>query len=318
MSVPLLRNARTPLAVLVAALVSVTACTSSPPDRQATPATSSGATASSALTPSPGGESQSGGDGSRGGCVVAAAGDVAGADDYRKGAAKTAELITAAKPKAVLALGDLAYDEGTAAEFADVYDPTWGKFKDITYPTPGNHEYESHGKGYFDYFDVDPNYAVDVCGWHVVSVDQYAGMKEAVAFIEKEGAAAGGAPLLVFWHEARFSSGSEHGSNPDLQPLWAAAVDAGARIVLSAHDHDYERFEPMDANGEQRADGTVAFVAGTGGHHLKKLGHHQPFSAEATDGTPGVLFLSLRRDGYDWTYEDVKGNTDDSGSQRVP
>jgi hypothetical protein len=73
----------------------------------------------------------------------------------------------------------------------------------------------------------------------------------------------------------------------------------------------------MDANGEQRADGTVAFVVGTGGHHLKRLGNHQPFSAEATDGTPGVLFLSLRRDGYDWSYRDIRGSRDDSGSQRV-
>jgi hypothetical protein len=250
---------------------------------------------------------------------VAAAGDVAGADDVKSGAARTAQLIAAARPKAVLALGDLAYDDGTAAEFADLYDPTWGRFKNITVPTPGNHEYASDGKGYFAYFDVKPDHASDICGWRVVSVDQYAGLDQAAAFIRNEGAAAGRRPLLVFWHEPRFSSGSEHGSNPDLQPLWKAAVAAGAAIVLGAHDHDYERFEPMDAGGNPSPSGTVEFVSGTGGHHLRRFGDRaESTSAAALTGTPGVLFLTLRPDGYDWSYRDVRGRTGDSGTRRLP
>jgi len=78
---------------------------------------------------------------------------VAGEDDYQTGAARTAELISSAKPQKVLALGDMAYSQGTAAQYADYYDPAWGDLKAITAPTPGNHEYESDGKGYFDYFN---------------------------------------------------------------------------------------------------------------------------------------------------------------------
>lgn len=251
-------------------------------------------------------------------CVVAAAGDVAHEDDLRTGAARTAELISAARPQLVLALGDLAYEEGTPAEYADAYDPTWGRFKAITAPTPGNHEYESDGKGYFDYFDVAPNHAIDACGWHIVSVDQYDSMSRAAAFIEDEGAAAGDAPLLVFWHEPRFSSGIAHGTNPELQPLWAAAVAAGADIVLNGHDHHYERFEPMDANGQPAVDGTVEFVSGNGGHDPRALGDREPGSAAAVAGTPGVLFLTLRADGYDWSYRDVEGRTGDAGTRRLP
>ena len=288
------RGARAALAVLGFPLAAVTACMSSPPDDVSASRASSSA------------------------CVVAAAGDVAGKNDYRTGAARTAKLIAAAQPQKVLALGDLAYPDGTAAEFSDYYDPTWGKFRSITAPTPGNHEYNTDGKGYFDYFDVAPNYAFDVCGWHIVSVDQYASMSEAAAFIEAEGRSAGDRPLLAFWHEPRFSSGTTHGSNPALQPLWKAAVAAGAEIVLNGHDHNYERFEPLDANGEPRPDGTVQFVSGNGGHDLRDIGDREPYSATAIAGTPGALFLTLRTDGYDWSYRDVEGRTGDAGTRELP
>jgi hypothetical protein len=284
-------------AVLAFVLVSVTSCTSADTDTDAGADTD----------PIPSGS-----------CVVAAAGDVAGEDDYRTGAARTADLISSAEPEKVLALGDLVYPEGTASGFADLYDPTWGAFKDITAPTPGNHEYQSEGKGYYDYFDVAPDYAFDVCGWHVVSVDQYASRSSAIDFIEEEGAAAGDSPLMVFWHEPRYSSG-EHGTNPDLQPLWEAAVEAGADVVLNGHDHHYERFEPLDADGEPASDGTVEFVSGGGGHHPRELGgDREPYSAVAVTGTPGVLFLTLRTDGFDWSWRDVEGRTGDSGSRRLP
>jgi hypothetical protein len=295
------------IAVLVVILAAVTGCTSAPSDRVSTPSRSSGP------VPTP-----SDGNASGGACVVGAVGDVAGEDDYRTGAARTAELISSAKPQKVLALGDMAYSQGTAAQYGDYYDPVWGDLKAITAPTPGNHEYESDGKGYFDYFDVAPNYAFDVCGWHVVSVDQYASMSDGASFIEEEGRAAGDAPLLVFWHEPRFSSGSAHGTNPDVQPLWAAAVAAGADIVLNGHDHDYERFEPLDANGERSSDGTVEFVSGNGGHHLRDIGDREPHSAAAFAGTPGVLFLTLQTDGYEWSYRDVEGHTLDAGRRQLP
>jgi hypothetical protein len=292
---------------MVVPLVAVTACMSSPAGQVADSSASSSGSSSPFELNAPGGA-----------CVVAAAGDVAGADDYQTGAARTAKFIAAAQPQKVLALGDLAYSNGTAAEFSDYYEPTWGEFKAITAPAPGNHEYGSDGKGYFDYFDVAPNYAFDLCGWRIVSVDQYASMSEAAAFIEAEGRSAGGRPLLAFWHEPRFSSGTAHGSNPELQPLWAAAAASGAEIVLNGHDHNYERFQALDANGEPRSDGTVQFVSGNGGHRPRGLAEREPHSAAAVAGTPGVLFLSLRTDGYDWLYRDVEGRVGDAGTRELP
>ena len=152
------RGAEVALAVIVVPLVAVTACTSPPAGRGWGSSVSSRSSSSSSSSSSPAEVNASGES-----CVVAAAGDVAGEDDYRTGAARTAKLIAAEQPQRVLALGDLAYSDGTAAEFADYYDPTWGEFKSITAPAPGNHEYGSDGKGYFDYFDVAPNYAFDLC-----------------------------------------------------------------------------------------------------------------------------------------------------------
>jgi hypothetical protein len=62
----------------------------------------------------------------------------------------TADLLAVQPEATVLALGDLAYTKGTAAEFANCYGPTWGRFKDRTRPVPGNHEYGTAGaSGYF-------------------------------------------------------------------------------------------------------------------------------------------------------------------------
>ena len=89
--------------------------------------------------------------------VVAAAGDVACAPGGSPSAtgcrqSDTADVVAGMNPAAVLALGDLQYDHGTAAEFA-AYDASWGRFKAITHPVPGNHEYDTSGAtGYYGYF----------------------------------------------------------------------------------------------------------------------------------------------------------------------
>jgi hypothetical protein len=65
----------------------------------------------------------------------------------------TADLLVAGDYDAVLTLGDNQYNSGTASEFEDSYDPSWGRVKDITYPSVGNHEYGTPGaSGYFNYF----------------------------------------------------------------------------------------------------------------------------------------------------------------------
>jgi hypothetical protein len=87
-------------------------------------------------------------------------------------------------------------------------------------------------------------------------------------------------------------------------------------VILSGHDHDYERFAPQDPDGKlDRARGIREFVVGTGGKN------HRPFGApeattEVRDTTAfGVLKLTLRTTGYDWKFIPEAGKSfTDSGS----
>src|SRR4051794_12534136 len=148
-------------------------------------------------------------------CTVAAAGDIAGADDLDQARA-TGKLVAGADPVAFVALGDEDYDSGKLAN----YDQAYGMVKDITIPVRGNHEDLAGFDGYFG--SPAPQAAKMVCGWDVVSIDLYAGVEAGAKFITEEAARHIGVPMMVAWHEPRWSSGSEHGSNPAMQPLWQA------------------------------------------------------------------------------------------------
>jgi hypothetical protein len=120
---------------------------------------------------------------------------------------------------------------------------------------------------------------------------------------------------LAAWHQPRWSSGS-HGSDTQTDALYRALHDAGADVVLNGHDHDYERFAPLDPDGSpDAAHGIREFVVGTGGRNQTPFGPPQPGSEVRGSGTFGVLKLTLRPDGYDWTFLPASpGTFTDSGS----
>jgi hypothetical protein len=111
---------------------------------------------------------------------------------------------------------------------------------------------------------------------------------------------------LAYMHHPRFSSGEKHGSTSGgVEVLWEALYEANTDVVLSGHEHNYERFAPQDPRG--RADperGIRQFVVGTGGG-----GGEAPISSDPiinsevrTDGIDGVLELTLRPKGYEWEF----------------
>jgi acid phosphatase type 7 len=74
--------------------------------------------------------------------------------------AATAKQIERMKPDLLALLGDEQYQVGQYSDFQNSYDLTYGGFKMITRPSPGNHEfYTEHGAigvagyGYFSYFN---------------------------------------------------------------------------------------------------------------------------------------------------------------------
>ena len=118
----------------------------------------------------------------------------------------------------------------------------------------------------------------------------------------------------AFMHSSRFRS-EEHGNDELMRDIWQILHDAGADVVLSAHDHTYERFKPQDAGG--RSDekrGIRAFVVGTGGKGLGRFLRGRPNSEIRDNSSIGVLTMVLRPDSYSWQFVAVPGlPLDDSG-----
>src|SRR3990170_8350684 len=259
--------------------------------------------------------------------VVVAAGDIATCGG--SGDEATAALLDGI-PGTVITLGDNVYPDGTATEFADCYDPSWGASKDRTRPVPGNHDYRTLGaSGYFNYFGAaagDPSkgyYSYDLGTWHLIALNSEcaqiggcdAGSPQET-WLRADLAANQLGNILAYWHRTRYSSGLTHGSATRVRDLYQALYDFHADLIIVGHEHNYERFAPQDADGgADPAWGIREFVVGTGGASHYNFGPPLPNSEVRNSDTFGVLKLTLHPNSYDWDFVPEAGKTfTDSGS----
>jgi acid phosphatase type 7 len=262
----------------------------------------------------------------RAGTVLLAAGDIGECAVGQQGPYLTADLLAAQPEATILALGDLAYSSGTAAEFANCYGPIWGRFKDRTRPVPGNHEYKTAAaSGYFDYWGGQARpagnsyYSFDLGDWHLVALDssiEVSGGSGQARWLRSDLATSTARCKLAFFHRPRFSSG-EHGDATEMGAIFQSLYDARVSVALAGYEHHYERFAPMSPSGEiEPGRGVRSFVVGTGGAPLRALGGAPRPGSEARQAdAKGVLQLKLRADGYDWAFLPVAGASySDSGS----
>ena len=239
----------------------------------------------------------------------------------------TSDLLVGRGLSAVLTLGDNQYEKGSLAAFRTAYDRTWGRVKEITRPSVGNHEYLTPGAaGYFDYFNGPGRrqgragrrgegwYSYDVGGWHLIALnsvcDEVGGCgpgSPQLEWLKADLAAHPARCTLAYWHHPRFSSGDQR-SNVRTDHFWRALYDAGADVVLAGHAHDYERFAPQtpDARPDDER-GLRSFVVGTGGKNNYPFRATEPNSVVRDAQTSGVLLMTLRPDGYDWRFAPVAG-----------
>lgn len=261
--------------------------------------------------------------------ILAGAGDIADCKDL-SGAEATVKLLEKI-PGTVMAVGDLAYPDGTRENF-ECYDKTWGRVKSRTRPASGNHEFHSAGAAYyFGYFGApagDPKlgyYSYELGAWHVIVLNseceamggcQTGSQQE--KWLRADLAAHPAACTLAYFHKPLFSSGSAHGDDLAIKPLWQALYDAHADVVVNGHDHDYERFAPQTPDAVRDAEGGIReFVAGTGGKNLRPFGDTKPNSEVRYTGSFGILKLTLRAHSYDWEFIPVEGATfRDAGTDR--
>lgn len=119
---------------------------------------------------------------------------------------------------------------------------------------------------------------------------------------------------VAYFHHPRFSSGN-HGNHYQMQRIWDIMYAHGVDVVLSGHDHEYERFAPQNPDGvHDPAFGIREIVVGTGGATLRTGNERIPNSEVLITGRYGVLALGLGADGYGWAFVATDRSVLDSGS----
>jgi acid phosphatase type 7 len=252
-----------------------------------------------------------------GGVVMIGAGDIA---DCSTGSPQSTAAVLAQYPAAaVFTLGDNAYENGSPADYRQCYEPSWGQFKDRTHPAPGNHDYQTSGAaGYFGYFGTSAGpagrgyYSYDLGGWHIISLDSEIGVDSASAqatWLKQDLADHPATCTLAYWHRPLFTSGLVHSGEVSMRPIFSILYTAGADIVLSGHNHQYERFAPQGPDGTPDDSGGIReFVVGTGGAWLYGFRRARPNSEVRYQGY-GVLKLTLGATNYAWEFVPVAGST---------
>jgi hypothetical protein len=254
------------------------------------------------------------------GTVLVGAGDIAWCDG--DGDEATARLLDGI-PGTVFTTGDNAYPDGTDAEFAQCFHPTWGRHKARIRPAMGNHDYHTErGAPYFRYFGEaagEPGrgyYTYAAGGWRIIVLNSNCELiggcsphDPQIVWLRRVLAQSAARCALAYWHHPRFSSGP-HGPQPQLRATWQALTDAGVDVMLAGHDHLYERFGPQDADGRPDAQrGIRQFTVGTGGRSHYAFRTIAPNSEMRHTGTFGVLKLTLHPTGYAWEFVPEAGRT---------
>jgi hypothetical protein len=244
--------------------------------------------------------------------VLLAAGDIASCDS--NGDEATAALLRGV-PATIAAIGDLAYESGTPAEFANCYGPSWGRFRSSTHPALGNREYLTAGAaGYFGYWGASAGtvgagyYSYDLGSWHIVVLNSNCAFVACSAgslqetWLRADLAQHSARCTLAYWHHPLFSS-TPGTATPAVQPLWQALYDAGADVVLTGHAHNYQRFAPQSPSGAaDTTRGIREFVVGTGGKARHLVGTPIANQQRANDTEYGVLRLTLLAGAYRWRF----------------
>jgi 3',5'-cyclic AMP phosphodiesterase CpdA len=214
---------------------------------------------------------------------------------------------------AVFTLGDNVYSSGTTEQFEKCFTPAWGdpkrRIMKSLHPTPGNHEYYTpNADPYYKYFGPAAGvvgkgyYSYDVAKWHIVVVNSElfvnsifsdSARKEQLDWVTQDLKEHKALCTIAYWHHPRFSSGW-HGNDARFNALWQILYKDGVDLVLNGHDHDYERFAPVDPAGIlDSTKGIAEIVAGTGGEDLRGFNAIVPNSVFRIEGRVGVLLLTL-------------------------
>lgn len=258
--------------------------------------------------------------------------DGRGRDDQCVARALAAQALRL-EPDRLLGLGDYQYELPTSEAYRTAYASSWGRLRDATIPARGNQEYKVHDAetftSYFGDHSGDPRgyWSTDLGDWHVVVLDSncttvFGGCAEGSAqqlWLADDLASHSQRCTVALMHHPRWSSGIA-GDNQTVEPLWRTLADGGADLLLSAHEHDYERFPPLDAAGRPSAAGLEQYVVGVGGqaHYRPEVGSASWRKRTVTHRSDfvdfdhhGFLALRLNRRGWHSELHTLGGGVQD-------
>jgi hypothetical protein len=255
--------------------------------------------------------------------IVAATGDGASGEWPQ-----VTDMIDAWNPALFLYTGDV-YDQGTYTEFYNWYGTSsryFGKFRDVTNPTVGNHEYlmDDSASGYFYYWDNVPHYySYNAGGWHFVSIDSTGYFDQLQPgtpqydWLAQDLSRNASNCTIVYFHHPVFNVGAQGVQEHIFTDIWPLLVERGVDVVLTGHEHNYQRWRPLDANGNLDPDGVTHFVLGAGGHGVRPFVRSDSRLAAGFDTSPnalGALRMELYPDGMVYQYYNYNNDVLDSGS----
>ncbi len=255
--------------------------------------------------------------------VVVAVGDGAGGQTSE---GKVTSLIASLKPNLLLYLGDV-YENGSATEFYNWYgnnNSFYSRFRSISNPTIGNHEYLTSGAaGFFYYWNNAPTYySYNVAGWHIITLNsnsQYVQTRTGSAqynWLVQDLTNDTSKCTLVTYHAPLYNIGQENPA-PQMKNIWALLAQYKVTLVLNGHDHDYQRYQPLDGSGNPSSTGVTEIVDGTGGQGIETFERKDSRLVVGYDSSPtdfGALRLTLNSSNATFKFIDTAGSTLDSGT----
>ncbi|UVS78180.1 cellulase family glycosylhydrolase [Actinokineospora sp. UTMC 2448] len=238
---------------------------------------------------------------------------------------KTAARAEAINPAFYITMGDNQYDDAHIEDFRAYYDKSWGRFKAKTFPVPGNHEayddWENQDeRAYREYFGsrATPQgkmwYSYNHGNWHFIALNSNRfDEREQLDWLRADLAANTRQCVAAYFHHPLFSSG-DHGNDPVSRPVWQLLRNANVELVLSGHDHHYERFAPQNPDGSADPNGIVEVIGGTGGKDLYGAGDSvQDNSVTRIWDRFGVVRLDFTDTTFRVSFVDVDGAVRDAG-----
>jgi len=266
-------------------------------------------------------------------------GDIAQCDDT--GDEATASLVdsvlranqAADVETVVFTLGDHAYPEASIQYLTQCFTPSWGDPKKgimkVIRPSVGNHDYQAdraaptyryfgdrigpRGKGYYSY---------GVGDWHVIVLNSELAVEGSDAekqaqleWLRQDVADHRQLCTMAYFHKPLFSSSYRQGIR-EMRAIWTILYDAGVDLILSGHDHHYERFGAQNPAGEaDSVKGIEQILVGTGGATLRGFRSRFGLRGRQREGNSlvqiqghfGVLLLTLGASGYRSAFLDIEG-----------